>query len=73
MKKSKTPVEYVDIIILFEGKTKQRFKCKRYGIFLSEYSPEKRVQNGFICFRNWVLEHQTYQILSRDCGLIQLG
>jgi len=60
---------YTDVIRWGKQNGKQRFKCKRCGIFLTDNRPEQRVQNRFVWFRKWVLERQTYQTLSRDSGL----
>ncbi|BBE16737.1 hypothetical protein AQPE_5016 [Aquipluma nitroreducens] len=62
---------YTDVIRWGKQGGKQRFKCKRCGIFLTENRPEQRIQNRFVWFRKWILERQTYQILSRDSSLSQ--
>jgi AraC-like DNA-binding protein len=48
---------------------KQRFKCKNCGILFTRNAPEQRHQNRFIWFKKWILERQTYTLLSRDSNL----
>ena len=74
MKKSEKTLSacgYSDVIRWGKQNGKQRFKCKRCGIFLTGNRPEQRIQNRFVWFRKWIIERQTYQILSRESGLSQ--
>ncbi|MFT7204406.1 MAG: AraC-like DNA-binding protein [Algoriphagus sp.] len=48
---------------------KQRFKCKNCGIFFTRNSKEQTLRNRFVWFEKWVLERQTFKILSRESGL----
>lgn len=48
---------------------KQRFKCKNCGIFFTRNSKEQTLRNRFVWFEKWVIERQTFKILSRESGL----
>lgn len=48
---------------------KQRFKCKECGILFTNNRPLQKIRNRFVWFQKWILERQTYQILSRESGL----
>ncbi len=75
MKKSKKRClarGYTDLIRWGNRDGKQRFKCKRCGTFQTGNRPEQRIQNRFVWFRKWIIERQTYQILSRESGLAAL-
>lgn len=49
--------------------SKQRFKCKNCGVLFTQNNPQQRLKNRFVWFRKWILERQTFKILSRDSGL----
>ena len=48
---------------------KQRFKCNNCGILFTRNDTNQRLENRFIWFRKWILERQTFKILSRDSSL----
>lgn len=48
---------------------KQRYKCKKCGIFFTRNDPGQRLENRFVWFKKWILERQTFKTLSRDSGL----
>lgn len=48
---------------------KQRFKCKNCEVLFTQNKPQQRLRNRFVWFRKWILERQTFKLLSRDSGL----
>ena len=48
---------------------KQRFKCNTCGVYFTRNDSDQRLLNRFVWFRKWILERQTFKILSRDSGL----
>jgi transposase len=47
---------------------KQRFKCKDCGQLFLWRNDKSRQARGFVWFRRWVLERQTYRLLSHISG-----
>ena len=41
---------------------KQRFHCKKCGIFFTRNDPLQRVGNRFMWFRKWILERQALDL-----------
>jgi hypothetical protein len=48
---------------------KQRFKCKNCEIYFTNNRKDQVIRNRFVWFKKWVIERQTYTILSRDSKL----
>ena len=59
----------LDVIRWGRQRGKQRFKCKSCGIYFTDNRPEQKLNNRFIWFKKWVIERQTYELLSRDSKL----
>jgi hypothetical protein len=47
---------------------KQRFKCKDCGILFTNNSPEQRHANHFSWFKKWVLQKDTFEVLTKESG-----
>ena len=59
----------LSVILWGKRKNRQRFRCKNCDIFFTRKSPEQKLKNRFVWFKKWVIERQTYKIISRDSGL----
>lgn len=59
----------LDVIRWGKRQNRQRFKCKNCDILFTRNDPNQRLENRFIWFKKWVIERQTFKILSRDSGL----
>lgn len=58
----------LDVICWGKQNNKQRFKCENCGLLFCANRPEQKVRSRFVWFKKWVLERQTYKILSQDSG-----